>query len=51
MLTISQEAFEKESSKITSRIFLKDNLIDEINHHSTRIMAEEICVNMFKDIT
>ena len=42
MLTLSQEAFEKESSEIASRIFLKDNLIDEINHNSTRIIADYI---------
>ena len=36
------EAFEKESSEIASRIFLKDNLIDEINHNSTRIIADYI---------
>ena len=42
MLTLSQEAFEKESSEIASRIFLKDNLIDEINHNSTKIIADYI---------
>jgi phosphate transport system protein len=42
MLMLSQEAFEKESSEIASRIFLKDNLIDEINHNSTRIIADYI---------
>ena len=42
VLTLSQEAFEKESSEIASRIFLKDNLIDEINHNSTRIIADYI---------
>ena len=35
MLTLSQEAFEKESSEIASRI-------DEINHNSTRIIADYI---------
>lgn len=42
MLTLSQEAFEKESSEIASRIFLKDNLIDDINHQSTKIIANYI---------
>ena len=32
MFSLAQEAFEKESSEIASRIFMKDNLIDEINH-------------------
>ena len=35
MISLAQEAFEKESSEIASRIFLKDNIIDEINHDST----------------
>ena len=34
MISLAQEAFEKESSEIASRIFLKDNIIDEINHDS-----------------
>lgn len=42
MITIAQEAFEKESSEIASKIFLKDNLIDEINHRSTPIIAQYI---------
>lgn len=42
MLSLSQEAFEKESSDIASRIFLKDNLIDDINHQSTQIIADYI---------
>lgn len=42
MLSLAQEAFEKESSEIASRIFLKDNLIDEINHDSTPIIARYI---------
>lgn len=42
MLSLSQEAFEKESSEIASRIFLKDNLIDDINHQSTQIIADYI---------
>ena len=41
-INTNQEAFEKESSEIASRIFLKDNLIDEINHNSTRIIADYI---------
>ena len=39
MISLTKEAFEKESSEIASRIFLKDNLIDEINHNSTAIIA------------
>ncbi|MDD2438292.1 MAG: phosphate signaling complex protein PhoU [Massilibacteroides sp.] len=42
MLSLAQEAFEKEDSKIASRIFLKDNLIDEINRASTKIIADYI---------
>lgn len=42
MLTLSQEAFQKESSEIASRIFLKDNLVDEINHNSTKTIAKYI---------
>ena len=42
MLTLAQEAFEKESSEIASRIFLKDNLIDEINHNAYPIIAQYI---------
>lgn len=42
MLSLAQEAFEKESSEIASRIFVKDNLIDEINHDSTPIIARYI---------
>ena len=33
---------EKESSEIASRIFLKDNIIDEINHDSTPLIAQYI---------
>ncbi len=42
MLSLAQEAFEKEDSEIASRIFLKDNLIDEINLASTKIIANYI---------
>lgn len=42
MLSLAQEAFEKENSEIASRIFLKDNLIDEINHDATPIIARYI---------
>lgn len=42
MLALAQEAFEKEDSEIASRIFLKDNLVDEINLASTRIIADYI---------
>ena len=40
MISLAQEAFEKESSEIASRIFLKDNIIDEINHDSTPLIAQ-----------
>ncbi|WP_102407898.1 phosphate signaling complex protein PhoU [Parabacteroides bouchesdurhonensis] len=42
MISLAQEAFDKESSEIASRIFIKDNLIDEINHSSTAIIAHYI---------
>lgn len=42
MLALSKESFVKESSEIASRIFLKDNLIDEINRDSTAIIAQYI---------
>lgn len=42
MISLAKESFEKESSEIASRIFLKDNLIDDINHKSTVIIAEYI---------
>ena len=42
MISLTKEAFEKESSEIASRIFLKDNLIDEINHNSTAVIAKYI---------
>lgn len=42
MLSLTQEAFEKEDSEIASHIFLKDNLIDAINHQSTTIIADYI---------
>lgn len=42
MISLTQEAFEKESSEIASRIFLKDNLIDDINHKSLPIIAQYI---------
>lgn len=42
MISLAKEAFEKESSEIASRIFLKDNLIDEINHQSAPIIADYI---------
>lgn len=42
MIALSQEAFNKESSEIASRIFIKDNLVDEINHHSLNIIAKYI---------
>ena len=37
MISLTKEAFEKESSEIASRIFLKDNLIDEINHKGSAL--------------
>lgn len=42
MISLTKEAFEQENSEIASRIFLKDNLIDEINHASTAIIAKYI---------
>lgn len=42
MLSLAQEAFEKEDSAIASRIFMKDNLVDEINLASTKIIANYI---------
>lgn len=42
MISLTQEAFDKESSEVASKIFLKDNLIDEINHESTKIIARYI---------
>lgn len=42
MISLTKEAFEQESSEIASKIFLKDNLIDEINHKSTQIIAQYI---------
>lgn len=42
MIALTKEAFEKENSEIASRIFLKDNLIDEINHNSTTCIAHYI---------
>lgn len=42
MLSLAQEAFEKEDSSIASKIFLKDNFVDEINIASTRIIADYI---------
>lgn len=42
MISLTQEAFEKESSEIASRIFIKDNLVDEINHESFPIIANYI---------
>jgi len=42
MISFTREAFENESSEMASRIFLKDKLIDEINHASTPIIAKYI---------
>lgn len=42
MISLSQEAFEKESSEIASRIFMKDNILDEINHNATPLIAKYI---------
>lgn len=42
MISIAQQAFEQESSEIASRIFIKDNLIDEINHAAYPIIAKYI---------
>ena len=50
MISLTKEAFEKESSEIASRIFLKDNLIDEINHNSTVIIAKYILPNAIAPI-
>lgn len=42
MISLTKEAFEKENSEIASRIFLKDNQVDEINHASTAVIAKYI---------
>lgn len=42
MISLTKEAFEKESSEIASRIFIKDNLVDEINRESATIIAKYI---------
>ena len=45
MLALAKEAFEKESSEIASRIFFKDNILDEIKHESTPVIANYIQAN------
>ncbi|MCD7936393.1 MAG: phosphate signaling complex protein PhoU [Tannerellaceae bacterium] len=42
MISLTQEAFDKEDSEIASRIFLIDNKIDELNHAATNIIARYI---------
>lgn len=42
MISLAKQSFENESSEIASRIFLKDNLIDEINRDSALIIAKHI---------
>ncbi len=45
MITLTQEAFDKEDSEIASRIFLIDNQIDELNHAATPVIANYIMDN------
>lgn len=42
MISLAKEAFDNENSEIASRIFMKDNLIDEINRNSAVIIAKHI---------
>ena len=42
MIALTKKAFEEESSEIATRIFMKDNLIDEINLASGKIIARYI---------
>lgn len=42
MLALTKEALEKEDSEIASGVFMKDNLVDEINHAATPIIASYV---------
>ncbi|MCD8177027.1 MAG: phosphate signaling complex protein PhoU [Tannerellaceae bacterium] len=42
MISLTQEAFDKEDSEIASKIFLIDNTIDELNHAATPVLAKYI---------
>ena len=42
MIALTKKAFEEENSEIATRIFMKDNLIDEINLASGKIIARYI---------
>lgn len=42
MISLTKEAFEEENSEIASRIFIKDNLVDEINRAAAPIIANYI---------
>lgn len=42
MLSLSKEALEKEDSEIASSVFMKDNLVDEINRDATPIIAKYV---------
>lgn len=39
MLAQTREAFEQENSELATGVFMKDNLIDEINHAATATIA------------
>lgn len=45
MLSITEAAFEKEDAEIVSSVFMKDNLIDEINHDAIGIIARYVETN------
>lgn len=42
MFALTKDAFEKEDSEIASGVFMKDNLIDEINHDAIEIIAKYV---------
>lgn len=42
MFSLTKEAFEKEDSEIASGVFMKDNLVDEINHDAIEIIARYV---------
>lgn len=45
MFALTKEAFEKEDSEIASGVFMKDNLIDEINREAIEIIAQYVEVH------
>lgn len=45
MFALTRQAFEQEDSELATGVFIRDNLVDEINHDAIEIIAQYVEAN------